>query len=229
MPVSADTLRLLMDAGLSGDELLRVVASIDADTQPKPRSSAAERQARYRQRQKAESVTSDVTSDASQSVTEVTPLARVEDNLQTKNSTEERKQDTRRNGLADFKAVLRSHLGDVRLEAFVAVRRAKRAAFTGHAADLFLADAAAVSMSPADAADLCISQCWITVKPHYLANRARTSTGPPKTQSDALRELGREAGIIDDTGNPTGRLETSLRDRDDPGVGHPLRLAFTGH
>lgn len=31
MPVSAGTLKMLMDAGLSGDQLLAVVASIDAD------------------------------------------------------------------------------------------------------------------------------------------------------------------------------------------------------
>lgn len=64
MPVSANTLRMLMDAGLSGDELLAVVASIDADAQiePKPKSGAALRQQRYRDRKSA-NVTSDVTSD----------------------------------------------------------------------------------------------------------------------------------------------------------------------
>lgn len=62
MPVSAETLRKLMDAGLTGDALLEVVASIDADHQEAPtRSAAAERQARYRAR-KAGDVTRDVTS-----------------------------------------------------------------------------------------------------------------------------------------------------------------------
>jgi len=66
MPISADTLRKLLDAGLSGDELVDVVASIDADhsATPKPRSSQALRQERYRQRRDAERH-SDVTSDAS--------------------------------------------------------------------------------------------------------------------------------------------------------------------
>lgn len=68
MPVSADTLRKLMDAGLSGDALLDVVASIDADNATKARSGGAERQARYRAR-KASTVTSDVTRDVTESVT----------------------------------------------------------------------------------------------------------------------------------------------------------------
>lgn len=68
MPVSADTLRKLMDAGLSGDALLDVVASIDADNGPRTRSNGAERQSRYRAR-KAATVTSDVTRDVTDSVT----------------------------------------------------------------------------------------------------------------------------------------------------------------
>ena len=68
MPVSADTLRKLMDAGLSGDALLDVVASIDADNVQKSRSNGAERQARYRAK-KASTVTSDVTRDVTKSVT----------------------------------------------------------------------------------------------------------------------------------------------------------------
>lgn len=87
MTVSADTLRLLMEAGLSGDDLLRVVESIEASSGPKTRSANAERQARHRAKLKAASVTNNVTSNVTKSVTDVTPLARVEDNLQTKNST----------------------------------------------------------------------------------------------------------------------------------------------
>ena len=44
LPVSSETLGLLMAAGLEGVELLRVVAAIDADNQPKVRSSNAIRQ-----------------------------------------------------------------------------------------------------------------------------------------------------------------------------------------
>jgi hypothetical protein len=60
MPVSATTLKKLMDAGISGDDLIDIVESIDNDmdcvgetAKPAPRSKAAERQARYRERQKA--------------------------------------------------------------------------------------------------------------------------------------------------------------------------------
>lgn len=60
MPVSAQTLRKLLDAGLAGDELVDIVASIDADqaVRSPQRSAGAIRQARYRERH------SDVTSDA---------------------------------------------------------------------------------------------------------------------------------------------------------------------
>lgn len=50
MPVSAATLQLLIDAGLKGDQLLAIVASIDADMGGKAevaRTSRQERNARY--------------------------------------------------------------------------------------------------------------------------------------------------------------------------------------
>jgi len=65
VPVSASTLRLLMAAGLGGDALLAVVESIEADA-VRPKSSGAERQARYRAR-RAASVTSDVTRNVTES------------------------------------------------------------------------------------------------------------------------------------------------------------------
>lgn len=69
MPVSAATLKLLMDAGLAGDALLAVVASIDADNPPvtKERSKGAIRQERHRN--KLLGVTSDVTCDVTNNVT----------------------------------------------------------------------------------------------------------------------------------------------------------------
>lgn len=65
MPVSSETLRMLMDAGLSGDALLEVVASIDADhaARSKVRTAGAIRQERYRQRKASQTVTGDVTND----------------------------------------------------------------------------------------------------------------------------------------------------------------------
>lgn len=71
MTVIAAALRELMNAGLEGEALVQAVERIEEAAQPK-RSSAADRQARYRERQKNEqSVTrdacdgSDVTRDAS--------------------------------------------------------------------------------------------------------------------------------------------------------------------
>lgn len=71
MTISAATLRLLVDAGLTGDRLVAVVESIESDQQ-KPRSSGAERQARYRERH---NVTSQVTSQSD--VTEPSPEEKV--------------------------------------------------------------------------------------------------------------------------------------------------------
>jgi len=78
MPISATTLELLMKAGLGGEALLEVVRSVEADT-IKKRSGAAERQARYRAKQKNrdDDVTRDVTSDASPVTLHA---SRVEDN-----------------------------------------------------------------------------------------------------------------------------------------------------
>lgn len=71
MPVSAQTLQALQEAGVAGDALLKIVRSIDADmvniSVSAPRSAGAERQARYRER-KTRDVTGDVTGD-------VTPIA----------------------------------------------------------------------------------------------------------------------------------------------------------
>lgn len=74
MPVSADTLRMLLAAGLTGDALVEVVASIDADhaSAPKTKTAAAIRQERYRDRKAASSVTRDVTRDVSDDA-EVSP------------------------------------------------------------------------------------------------------------------------------------------------------------
>jgi len=56
---------MLMAAGLAGDALLEVVASIDADhaAHAKPKTAGAVRQERYRQRKASQAVTCDVTSD----------------------------------------------------------------------------------------------------------------------------------------------------------------------
>jgi len=57
------------------------------------------------------------------------------------------------------------------------------------------------------------------------------STAPPRklTQGESLRNMAREKGIIDDTGNPVRRLEASDRDGENPGVGDVIRLAVSGN
>lgn len=54
---------------------------------------------------------------------------------------------------------------------------------------------------------------------------------PPKplTQGESLRNMAREKGIIDATGTPIRRLETSDRDGENPGVGDTLRLTVAGN
>ncbi len=72
MPISASTLELLVAAGLSGDALIAVARSIDADIAsatpaPKEQSASARRQAAYRARKatnETKRITSDVTRDA---------------------------------------------------------------------------------------------------------------------------------------------------------------------
>lgn len=76
---------------------------------------------------------------------------------------------------------------------FIKVRRKKRGAITGYAAKLFREDAAACSMSVADAAKECVRSSWITVKPEYFTGRQRAGPAPPKPNpglaaADALME-----------------------------------------
>lgn len=54
---------------------------------------------------------------------------------------------------------------------------------------------------------------------------------PPKplTQGESLRNMAREKGIIDATGTPIRRLETSDRDGENPGAGDVIRLAVSGN
>ena len=68
MSISADTLQLLIDQGIAGDALVAIVRSIEADKGPS-KSAAAERQRRYRERQKV-GPDRDVTRDVTASVTD---------------------------------------------------------------------------------------------------------------------------------------------------------------
>ena len=65
----------------------------------------------------------------------------------------------------------------------------------------------------------------------WIAAAIKPPDKPPKklTQGESIRNMARAAGVIDDTGNPAGRLETSDRGRENPGFGDPIRLAFAGN
>lgn len=185
MTISANTLALLMSAGVEGDELMAIVRSIEADTAPKAKSKAAERQARYRVR-KSESVTSDVTRYVTET-SQVTPLACVSDKPITTQKEPVKKTPSR--DVADFKAEL-ADLDTDRLEALMKHRKAKKAQMTGHAARLFKRDADECGLSLADATDTCISRNWITVKADWLAKpAARGSPQRELTLADAFAEV----------------------------------------
>lgn len=100
----------------------------------------------------------------------------------------------RANDLVAFKTEL-SDLDAERLDAIIKHRRSKNGQLTAHAARLFRRDAVACGLSITEAVDTCISRNWITVKPEYLASRARSSlprsTDPPRerTVTDALAEM----------------------------------------
>ncbi|WP_454622753.1 hypothetical protein [Brucella anthropi] len=70
MAISVETLRKLMAAGLEGEALLEVVASIENDHAPRARSANAERQARYRANKRNNGdVTECVTNNVTDNVT----------------------------------------------------------------------------------------------------------------------------------------------------------------
>lgn len=189
MPISANTLKLLMDAGVEGDELVRIVASIDADNGPKQRSNNAERQARLRARRKSESVTSNVTDNATSNVTDnVTPprATHVEDLTSKLEIEPQDRKEPRRNDAFEFRAEFPS-LDTERLEALVKHRRKKQAQITGHAARLFKRDIEKCGISVADAVDACISRNWITVKPEWLQGHQRAGPSKPPTAQEILK------------------------------------------
>ena len=104
---------------------------------------------------------------------------------------QEKKQNTAARGVAEFKAKLSPTLDPDLLDAFVAVRKAKRGAMTGYAADLFVGDAEKCGMSVPEAAKECVRSSWITVKPEYFAGRPRASPplGKPRSVLDAVNAL----------------------------------------
>jgi hypothetical protein len=223
VPVSAETLRLLMDAGIEGDDLLRIVESIDQT--PKQRSANAERQARFRAKNKGEGVISNVISNVTKSVTSP---ARVEGNSSNLEISNKNNKKTAREHLSDFKASLLD-LGEERLEALVLHRKAKNAALTGYAAKLFRKDCADSGISTAAGADMAMSRGWITVKAEWLRDKQRSTAPPPREPRNAgerafLAMQGRKSEL-EPTENLSGRLGQSDGRRQIEGSGIARQFA----
>lgn len=113
---------------------------------------------------------------------------RVEDNLQTKIHTGDKDTQTRKSAsvgksdLEEFRSVLAEFTDADRIEAFVKHRRTKRAAFTAHAAKLFIRDARSAGLTVPEAIDTAISRNWITVKADWLTPKGgqRANSDPPR-------------------------------------------------
>jgi hypothetical protein len=165
MTLGAETIRLLIGMGMDSDDLLRIAESIERDA-GKGRSASAKRQAAYKERRKRKDVESDVTRDVTQSVT---PRAHVDNKLPSKEPTEKVRKKTEREDEADFKSEL-SELGPELLAEFVKLRRRRRMPLSGYTARLFRKDCAACSLPVSEAAELCISRGWTTVKPEFLSS-----------------------------------------------------------
>lgn len=105
--------------------------------------------------------------------------------------TDNSKKQTHSADVEAFKAAFAGVCDPGRIEAIIKHRRTKRGQITGHAANLFIADAKAAGLSVPDAVDTCISRNWITVKADWLAPNQRGSPPPGKPRSvlDAVNAL----------------------------------------
>lgn len=149
----------------------------------KRRAADADRQARKRDREKSR----DVTLRHSDSALMRDRAAPVDDKLKHTDTTKEK--NTTAKDTAEFRSALAS-LGDDRLDALLAVRRAKKAPVNAYAAKLFVKAAQTCSLTLDDAADMCIERNWLTVKLGWLDKpQARGSppgtTGKPRNMFDA--------------------------------------------
>ena len=172
MPVSADTLDLLMRAGFKGTALVEVVRSIDRDNTPK-KTGSAERQARYRERHRV-TQQSDVTTVTNEPPTRAEPEQLTPTQQETK--TKEQKDRSPSAPKTSPRDQLARVLDAERAEAVVEHRSRLRKPLTAHGAKV-LAGKFARCPDPNLAADEMIANGWIGFRPDWLANR--TSTGPP--------------------------------------------------
>lgn len=197
MTVGANTLRLLMEAGIHGEDLIEIVESIEADNAPK-QSSGAARQARYRARKNAEKAASDVTSDVTDGVTQASlPRARVEETQKPKSKTT-----GKNNRKPTPRAELESVLDSEHAAAVIEHRQRLRKPLTPRAASL-LAKSLSQARDPNAAADVMIERGWIGFKPEWLENCNGGRAPPSNGIAEAFEEVRRELGIEDEPDSPT--------------------------
>lgn len=112
---------------------------------------------------------------------------------------EDKKTSRAQSDVAAFKSALAGDVDPVTLDEFVKVRRKKRGALTGFAANLFREDALACSLTPQQAARECVRSSWITVKPEYFASRQRAgpSLDRPKTPASVAADILRKMELSD--------------------------------
>jgi hypothetical protein len=150
-------------------ETVQAFEAQQSDALEQRREHERERQARKRERDKP---SRDVTLPPRDRSLVRAGDARVEDltsKTDTHNSSESKNvAPAARDELAAFKAALPELTGD-RLDGFLALRKAKRAACTPHAASVFRGAAKRCGMTVIEAADKCIERNWITVNPDWLA------------------------------------------------------------
>lgn len=188
--MSPDLFRKLAALDLSHEQMAGVLEIMQHEAEER-RAKARSRVQKWRN--KKHNVTSQNVTEHNSNERNVTSgLARGDDNSSTIETTGSVSHETLRpsseqprarksaaRDVDEFRTELAQHLDTERIEALVKHRRTKKGQITGHAARLFLRDAADCGLSPVAAADACISRNWITVKPEYFGGRKPAGTGPP--------------------------------------------------
>jgi len=189
MSLDAAALRRLASLNLSPEQMAGVLDVLASMTEQEEARKAAQRE---RTRKFREKIGVTLQSPHGNGDKSRAGDARVEVKTSNLDNNTEEKKETARGAVAgdlqEFRSALSPLVDAERLESYVKHRKAKRGQLTGHAARLFLADAAACSMSPAEAVDACISRNWITVKPEYFAGRSRAP--PPLQKPETTRDVG---------------------------------------
>lgn len=193
----------LVAAGVDAQTILLAVKAWEnqqADALERRRAADADRQARKRDRDKSR----DVTLRHSDSSLVRDRVAPAEDNLNINKQSSSKKNTTAADEAA-FRSALAS-LGSDRLDAWIAVRRAKKAPVNAYAASLFAKAADKCALPVEEAADMCIERNWLTVKPDWIA-KPQPRGSPPSQQS------GNVAAIL-----KTRREERKIDAHDAPGT-----------